>query len=85
LLLHVIDTSALDTLNALGLAPRSEEKTQRKRLHHQARLLVRELLQMKEAKGLVINRLLSEGKPTVTQSSRKVNPKRTTRKGKIVS
>ena len=37
-LLHVIDTKSLDALNALGLALPSEEKAQKKRLNHQARL-----------------------------------------------
>ena len=64
-LLHVIDIKSLDALNALGLALPSEEKTQKKRLRHQARLLTRGLLQMKETKGLDITRMLSEGKPFV--------------------
>ena len=63
LLLHVIDTKALDALNALGLALPSGEKLQRKRLAHQARLLARGLLQIKEARGLKITRFLREGKP----------------------
>jgi nucleotide-binding universal stress UspA family protein len=63
ILLHVIDTKSLDALNALGLALPSEEKGQKKRLHHQARLLARGLLALPETKGLKITRLLSEGKP----------------------
>lgn len=63
ILLHVIDTKSLDALNALGLALPSEEKAQKKRLHHQARLLARGLLALPEAKGIKISRLLSEGKP----------------------
>lgn len=63
ILLHVIDTKSLDALNALGLALPSEEKTQKKRLHHQARLLARGLLALPAAKGIKISRLLSEGKP----------------------
>lgn len=65
ILLHVIDTKALNALNALGLALPSEETTQKKRLRHQARLLARGLLQEETAKGLDISRLLSEGKPFV--------------------
>ena len=65
LLLHVIDTKALDALNALGLALPSEENTQKKKLRHHARFQTRTLLQMKEAKGIDITRLLSEGKPFV--------------------
>jgi nucleotide-binding universal stress UspA family protein len=34
-LLHVVDTKSLDALNVLGLALPSEEKAQKKRLHHQ--------------------------------------------------
>jgi len=64
-LLHVIDTKSLDALNALGLALPSEEKTQKKRLNHQARLLARGLLTVPEAKGLQITRILREGKPFV--------------------
>jgi nucleotide-binding universal stress UspA family protein len=64
-LLHVIDTKSLDALNALGLALPSEEKAQKKRLHHQARLLARGLLALPEATGIKITRLLSEGKPFV--------------------
>lgn len=63
ILLHVIDTKSLDALNALGLALPSEEKAQKKRLHHQARVLARGLLALPEAKGIKISRLLSEGKP----------------------
>jgi len=64
-LLHVIDTKSLDALNALGLALPSEEKAQKKRLNHQARLLARGLLAVPEAKGLKITRLLREGKPFI--------------------
>lgn len=65
LLIYVIDTKALSAMNALGLALPSEEKTQKKKLRHHARLETRNLLQMNEAKGLQITRLLSEGKPFV--------------------
>ncbi len=64
-LLHVIDTKSLDALNALGLALPSEEKAQKKRLNHQARLLARGLLTVPEAKGLKITRIVKEGKPFV--------------------
>jgi hypothetical protein len=36
LLLHVIDTKSLETLNRLGLASITEEKVQKKRLGHHA-------------------------------------------------
>lgn len=64
-LLHVIDTKSLDALNALGLALPSEEKNQKKRLNHQARLLARGLLSFPEAKGIKMTRILREGKPFV--------------------
>ncbi len=63
LFLHVIDTKALEGLNALGLASPSEEKIQKKRLRHQARLLARGMLLTKETKGVKMTRHLSEGKP----------------------
>lgn len=63
--LHVIDTKSLDALNALGLALPSEEKEQKKRLNHQARLLARGLLSLPETKGVAITRILTEGKPFV--------------------
>jgi nucleotide-binding universal stress UspA family protein len=65
LLLHVIDTKSLDTLNMLGLALPSEEKAQKRRLRHHARLNARRLLQLEEAKGIGIRRLLAEGVPFV--------------------
>ncbi|MBM4133515.1 MAG: universal stress protein [Nitrospira sp.] len=65
LLLHVVDMSALDRLNQLGLALPSEEAKQKKRLRHQARLNARRLLQSDEAKGVPITRLLAEGSPFV--------------------
>jgi len=64
-LLHVIDTKSLDALNALGLALPSEEKAQKKRLNHHARLLAKGLLALPETEGLKITRLLREGKPFV--------------------
>ena len=65
LLLHVVDTKSLTTLNMLGLARPSEEAGQKKRLRHQARLNARRLLSFEEAKGLQIQRLLAEGSPFV--------------------
>ncbi len=65
ILLHVIDTRALDALNRSGLALPSEEKGQLKRLRHHARLNARRLLELEEGKGLVVRRLLAEGAPFV--------------------
>ncbi len=65
LLLHVIDTKSLTALNRLGLALPSEETGQKKRLRHHARLQARRLLQVEEAKGVAIQRLLAEGAPFV--------------------
>ncbi len=77
LLLHVIDTKSLQTLNALGLALPSEEAKQKKRLSHQARLNARRLLDSDEAKGVAVRRLLAEGAPFVeiarTARAEKVN------------
>lgn len=65
LLLHVVDTKALDALNVLGLARPSEEVEQRRRLRHQARLNARRLLQDPQARGVTVRRLLAEGAPFV--------------------
>src|SRR5579885_2737550 len=65
LLLHAVDTKALDALNALGLARPSEETEQRRRLRHQARLNARRLLLDAEAGGVKVRRLLAEGAPFV--------------------
>ena len=65
LLLHVVDTKSLGALNVLGLALPSEEVVQKKRLHHQARLSARRLLQFEEAKGVKVRRLLAAGSPFV--------------------
>ncbi len=62
-LLHVIDTKALETLNRLGLALPSQEAAQKKKLRHQARLNARRLLGLEEAKGLSIRRTIAEGSP----------------------
>ena len=65
ILLHVIDTKSLESLNALGLAKPSEENAQRKRLRHRAGRLARALLALPEAKGVKITRVLTEGNPFV--------------------
>lgn len=65
LLLHVVDTKNLESLNRSGLALPSEEKGQKKRLRHHARLNARRLLQLDEVKGVTIRRLLAEGSPFV--------------------
>ena len=64
-LLHVIDTKSLEALNALGLSRPSEEKEQKKRLNHQARILTKGLLSLPEAKGLPISSIIREGKPFI--------------------
>lgn len=65
IVLHVVDTKNLGTLNALGLALPSEEVQQKKRLRHYARLNARRLLSLDEAKGVSIQRLILEGSPFV--------------------
>lgn len=65
LLLHVIDTRALEALNMLGLARPSEAKTQIARLRRRIRQLMRDLLAIPAAKGVKITSLLSEGKPFI--------------------
>ncbi len=65
ILLHVLDTTLWQALNARGLACPSEEAGQRKRLSHQARLSVRRLEQLDEAKGVPIRRVVAEGSPFV--------------------
>ena len=66
LLLHVVDTSALAALNRLGLlAVPSDAAAQRRRLRHHARLNARRLLEMEEAKGVAVKRVLVEGAPFV--------------------
>jgi nucleotide-binding universal stress UspA family protein len=77
ILLHVIDTKSLDTLNRLGLALPSEEAQQKKRLRHYARVNARRLLNSDEAKGVAIRRFVVEGSPFVeiarTVRTEKVN------------
>src|SRR5687768_6326354 len=65
IVLHVVDTKSLEMLNALGLGLLSEEAQQKKRLRHHARLHVRRLLALEEAKGISIRRLVLEGSPFV--------------------
>lgn len=66
LVLHVIDTGALEALNRLGLlAVPSGAAAQRRRLRHHARLNVRRLLESEEAKGLTLSRIIVEGTPFV--------------------
>ncbi len=65
ILLHVVDTKSLGALNRLGLAGPSEERKQKKRLSHQARLFARGLMHREEAKGLPVRRLIREGAPFV--------------------
>lgn len=65
ILLHVVDTKTLLALNTLGLVLPSEEREQKKRLRHHARLQARRLLSSDDAKGVTIRRLLAEGSPFV--------------------
>jgi nucleotide-binding universal stress UspA family protein len=64
-LLHVVDTKSLETLNRLGMALPSEERGQKKRLNHHARATLRRLLNSDAAKGLPIRRVVAEGAPFV--------------------
>jgi len=55
LLLHVIDTSALETFNQLGLlAVPSDAQGQKRRLRHHARLNVRRLLESGSTKDVTV-------------------------------
>lgn len=66
LVLHVIDTSAIDAFNRLGLlAVPSDATRQRRRLRHQARLKTRQLLESQSTTGVQIERLVAEGAPFV--------------------
>ncbi len=65
LLLHVVDTKSLETLNRLGLGLPSQEAGQKKRLRHHARLSARRLLGFEEAKGVSVRRIIAEGSPFV--------------------
>ncbi len=64
--LHVIDTSAIEAFNRLGLlAVPSDATRQRRRLRHQARLKTRQLLETLPATGVTVERLVLEGAPFV--------------------
>jgi len=66
LLLHVIDTTALDAFNRLGLlAVPSDTAAQKRRLRHHARLNVRQLLESVIASGVTVGRMILEGAPFV--------------------
>src|SRR5262249_38498344 len=66
LFLHVIDTSALDALNRLGLlAVPSDTAAQKKRLRHHARLNAGRLLESEQAPGVTVRRMILEGAPFV--------------------
>jgi nucleotide-binding universal stress UspA family protein len=65
ILLHVVDTKSLDTLNRLGLGLPPDERSQKKRLNHHARATLRRLLASDAAKGLPVRRVVVEGAPFV--------------------
>jgi nucleotide-binding universal stress UspA family protein len=66
LLLHVIDTTALDAFNRLGLlAVPSDTAAQKRRLRHHARLNVRRLLESADVPGVTVRRMILEGAPFV--------------------
>ena len=66
ILLHVIDVSAVAAFNRLGLlAVPSDATAQRRRLRHQARLKIRQLLETHPNEGLTIGRVVVEGTPFV--------------------
>lgn len=63
-LLHVIDTSTIAAFNRLGLlAVPSDATAQRRRLRHQARLRIRQLLESRATEGVTIQRIVAEGAP----------------------
>jgi nucleotide-binding universal stress UspA family protein len=65
-ILHVIDTSAVEAFNRLGLlAVPSDETKQRRRLRHQARLKTRQLLASQATQGIPVDRVVVEGTPFV--------------------
>lgn len=64
-MLYVIDTKSLASLNRMGMASPTEERAQKKRLSHHARLLAHQWLKSDEAKGVAIKRVLAEGSPFV--------------------
>ncbi|WP_455388725.1 universal stress protein [Petrachloros mirabilis] len=63
---HVIDTSAVAAFNRLGLlAVPSDATAQRRRLRHQARFKIRQLLESRSTTGVVVKRIVLEGTPFV--------------------
>ena len=66
ILLHVIDVSAVAAFNRLGLlAVPSDAAAQRRRLRHQARLKIRQLLERHPADGATVSRIVVEGTPFI--------------------
>jgi len=64
--LHVIDTSAIEAFNRLGLlAVPSDATRQRRRLRHQARLQTRRVLERQSMTGVTAERVVLEGTPFV--------------------
>ena len=66
IVLHVIDTGTVAAFNRLGLlAVPSDATAQRRRLRHQARLKIRQLMESQSAEGVVMKRIVLEGAPFV--------------------
>jgi len=66
IILHVIDTSAVEAFNRLGLLAVPSDKTkQSRRLRHQARLKTRQLLASQSTQGIPVERVVVEGTPFV--------------------
>jgi len=64
--LHVIDTSIVATIQRVGLSTvPSDVASQRRRLRHHARVNLRRLMESGEAKGANCTRLILEGAPFV--------------------
>ena len=64
LLLHVIDMSAVEAFNRLGLlAVPSNTAAQKQRLRHHARLNARRLLESVNTAGVTVQRMVLEGTP----------------------
>lgn len=64
--LHIIDMNTVDAFNRLGLlAVPSDATAQRRRLRHQARLKVRELMESQPARDVTVERIIAEGAPFV--------------------
>ena len=63
---HVVDTSAVAAFNRLGLlAVPSDATAQRRRLRHQARFKIRQLLGSQSTTGVGVKRIVLEGTPFV--------------------